>query len=127
MSTCERCKKNEEYHICSICDQHLCISCFNTVHFGVNAPRSGKSMVYNKCIFCGEIYATNAKSSVCNKCTIILTWKSGMDCLAAVNRVSDLIRGNKLDSNFKNENYCRERFGMHATQVIMDAIDSSRR
>jgi hypothetical protein len=24
-----------------------------------------------------------------------------MDCLAAVNRVSDLIRTNKLDSNFK--------------------------
>jgi hypothetical protein len=50
-----------------------------------------------------------------------------MDCLAAVNRVSDLIRTNKLDSNFKNESYCKERFGMHATQVIMDAIDSSNR
>lgn len=84
-------------------------------------------MVYNKCIFCGDIYATNAKISVCNKCTIILTWKTGMDCLAAVNMVSDLIRTNKLDSNFKNENYCKGCFGMHATQVIMDAIDSSNR
>jgi hypothetical protein len=74
-------------------------------------------MVYNKCIFCADIYATNAKISVCNNCTIILTWKTGMDCLAAVNRVSDLIRTNKLDSNFKNENYCKERFGMHATQA----------
>ena len=127
MTLCERCKKNEEYHNCSTCDQHLCISCFNTVHFGINAARSGKSMVYNKCIFCCEVYATNAKSSVCDKCTIILTWKTGMDCLAAVNRLSDSLRTNKLDSNFKNENYCKERFGMHATQVIMDAIDSSRR
>ena len=67
-------------------------------------------MVYNKCIFCCEVYATNAKSSVCDKCTIILAWKSGMDCLAAVNRLSDLLRTNKLDSNFKNENYCKERF-----------------
>jgi hypothetical protein len=24
----------------------------------------------------------------------------------------------------KNENYCRTNFGIHATQVIMDAIDS---
>lgn len=124
---CEKCKKNEEYHNCSTCGQHLCLSCFNTVHFGVNATRSGKSMVYNKCIFCSYIYATNAKSTVCNKCTIVLTWKTGMDCLAAVNRVSELIRTNKLDSNFKSENYCKERFGIHATQVIMDAIDSSRR
>jgi hypothetical protein len=84
-------------------------------------------MVYNKCIFCGEIYATNAKSSVCDRCTIILTWKSGMDCLAAANRVSELLRTNKLDSSFKNENYCKVHFGTHATQVIMDAIDSSRR
>jgi hypothetical protein len=83
-------------------------------------------MVYNKCIFCGEIYATNAKSSVCDKCIIILTWKSGMDCLAAVNRVSELLKTNKLDPNFKNENYCKVHFGTHATQVIMDAIDSSR-
>ena len=100
------------------------MSCFNTVHFGINAPRSGKSMVYNKCIFCDKVYATNAKGSVCDKCTIILTWQSGMDCLAAVNRVSELVRTNKLDSKLKNENYCRTNFGIHATQVIMDAIDS---
>ena len=81
-------------------------------------------MVYNKCIFCYEVYATNARSSVCNKCSVILTWKTGMDCVAAVNRLSDLLRTNKLNSNVKNENYCKERFGMHATQVIMDAIDS---
>jgi hypothetical protein len=73
LAQCERCKKNEEYHSYSTCGQHLCISCFNTVHFGINATRSGKSMVYNKCIFCGEIYATNAKISVCDRCTIILT------------------------------------------------------
>ena len=84
-------------------------------------------MVYNKCIFCGDIYATNAKISVCNKCTMILTLKSGMDCLAAVNRVSDLVRTNKPDSNFKKEIYCKGRSGMHAIQVIMDAIHSSRR
>ena len=36
MTLCERCKKNEEYHKCSTCDQHLCISGFNTVHFGIN-------------------------------------------------------------------------------------------
>ena len=124
MILCERCTKKEEYHTCSTCNQHLCMSCFNTVHFGINAPRAGKSMVYNKCIFCNKVYATNAKGSVCDKCTIILTWQSGMDCLAAVNRVSELVRTNKLDSKLRNENYCKTNFGIHATQVIMDAIDS---
>ena len=124
MTLCERCTKKEEYHACSTCNQHLCMSCFNTVHFGINAPRTGKSMVYNKCIFCDKVYATNAKGSVCDKCTIILTWQSGMDCLAAVNRVSELVRTNKLDSKLRNENYCKTNFGIHATQVIMDAIDS---
>jgi hypothetical protein len=127
MTLCERCTKNEEYHICAECNQHLCMSCFNTIHFGINAPRSGKSMVYNKCIFCNKIYATNAKGSVCDKCTIILTWQSGMDYLAGVNRVSELVRTNKLDPKLRNENYCKTNFGTHATQVIMDAIDSSKR
>lgn len=124
MTLCERCTKNEEYHTCSTCNQHLCMGCFNTIHFGINAPRTGKSMVYNKCIFCNKVYATNAKGSVCDKCSIILTWQTGMDCLAAVNRVSELVRTNKLDSKLKNENYCKTNFGIHATQVIMDAIDS---
>ena len=84
-------------------------------------------MVYNKCVFCGEIYATNAKGSVCGKCAVILSWTSGMNYLAAVNRVSELIRTNKLDSKLSNENYCKANFGTHATQVIMDAVDSSKR
>jgi hypothetical protein len=121
---CERCTKKEEYHTCSICNQHLCLVCFNMVHFGINAPRTGKSMVYNKCIFCNEVYAANAKGSVCDKCAIIVSWVSGMNYLAAVNRVSELLRMNKLDSRLKNENYCKVNFGTHATQVIMDAIDS---
>ncbi|MDQ3868906.1 MAG: hypothetical protein M3250_05025 [Thermoproteota archaeon] len=127
MTLCERCTKNEEYHTCSECNKRLCRICFNTVHFGINAPRAGKSMVYNKCIFCTKIYATNAKGSVCDKCAIILTWESGMDCLAAVNRVSELVRTNILDSKLRNENYCKTNFGTHAAQVIMDAIDSSKR
>ena len=126
MTVCERCSKHEEYHICSTCNQHLCIECFNTVHFGINAPRISKSIVYNKCVFCGEIYGVNAKVEVCDKCTIILTWVSARNYLAAVNRVSQLIRTNRLDSKLKNENYCRARFGVHAAQVIMDAVDSSR-
>jgi hypothetical protein len=125
MTICERCTKNEEYHTCSQCNQHLCMICFNTVHFGINAPRAGRSMVYNKCVFCGEIYATNAKGSVCGKCTVILSWASGMNYLAAVNRVSELIKTNKLDSKLRNENYCKANFGAHASQVIMDAVDSS--
>jgi hypothetical protein len=75
-------------------------------------------MVYNKC-------ATNAKGCVCDDCSIIVTWKSGMDYLAGVNRVSELIRENKLDSKLRNENYCIENLGSRATKVIMDAIDSS--
>ena len=126
MTLCERCSKHEEYHTCSTCNQHLCIECFNTVHFGINAPRISKSIVYNKCVFCGEIYGVNAKVQVCDKCTIILTWVSARNYLAAVNRVSQLIRTNRLDSKLKNENYCRARFGVHAAQVIMDAVDSSR-
>jgi hypothetical protein len=127
MTICEKCNKNEDYHICSLCNQRLCVNCFNTVHFGINSPRTGKSMVYNKCIFCDSVYATNAKSRVCDKCSIILTWVSGVNYLAAVNRVSDLIRTNKLDSKLRNENYCKTNFGIRATQVIMDAIDSSKR
>ena len=124
MTICEKCNKNEDYHMCSACNQRLCVNCFNTVHFGINSPRTGKSMVYNKCIFCDIVYATNAKSRVCDKCSIILTWVSGMNYLAAVNRVSALIRTNKLDSKLRNENYCKTSFGTRATQVIMDAIDS---
>jgi hypothetical protein len=63
---------------------------------------------------------------VCDKDSIILTWVSGMNYLGAVNRLSELIRLDKLDSKLRNENYCKSRFGSHATQVIMDAIDSSK-
>lgn len=124
MTVCEKCSKHEEYHSCSTCNQHLCIECFNTVHFGINAPRSSNSMVYSKCVFCGEIYGSSVKVHVCDKCAIILTWISSMNYLAAVNRVSQLIRTSKLDSKLKNENYCKANFGVHATQVIMDAVDS---
>jgi hypothetical protein len=75
--------------------------------------------------FCNVVFATNAKSSVCDDCSIIVTWKSGMHYLAGVNRVSELIRENKLDSRLRNENYCKENLGTRATQVIMDGIDSS--
>ena len=126
MTVCEKCSKHEEYHSCSTCNQRLCIECFNTVHFGINAPRSGKSIVYSKCVFCGEIYGRTVKVHVCDKCAIILTWISSMNYLAAVNRVSQLIRTSKFDSKLKNENYCKANFGAHATQVIMDAVDSLR-
>ncbi len=126
MTVCERCSKQEVYHTCSTCNQHLCIECFNTVHFGINAPRASKSIVYNKCVFCDEIYGVNVKVDVCDKCTIILSWASSRNYLAAVNRVSQLIRTNRLDSKLTNENYCKAKFGVHATQVIMDALDSSR-
>ena len=66
------------------------------VHFGINAPRDSSSIVYNKCVFCGEIYATNAEGLVCGKCMIILSWASGMNYLAAVDRVFELIRTTKL-------------------------------
>jgi len=126
MTVCEKCSKHEEYHSCSKYNQHLCIECFNTVHFGINAPRSSSSIVYNKCVFCAEIYGSNVKVQVCDKCTIILTWISSMNYLAAVNRVSQLIRTDRFDSKLKNENYCKANFGAHATQVIMDAVDSLR-
>jgi hypothetical protein len=120
------CKKEEEYHTCASCGRVLCISCFNTVHFGIAAPRAGKSMVYNKCQFCNAVYATNAKGSVCERCEVILTWKSSMNYLAAVNRVSELIRKDMLDSKLRNENYCKTNFGIRAAQVIMDAIDNTK-
>jgi hypothetical protein len=82
-------------------------------------------MVYNKCIFCNVVFATNAKGRVCDDCSIIVTWKSVMDHLAGVNRISALIRENKLDSKLRNENYCIDNLGSRATQVIMDAINSS--
>lgn len=83
-------------------------------------------MVYNKCTFCGAVYATNAKCEVCDKCEIILTWKSSMNYLAAVNRVSGLLEKGQLDPKLRNENYCKASFGTHAAQVIMDAIDISK-
>jgi hypothetical protein len=123
---CELCNKNEQYHICAESNnQFLCLMCFNKLHFGIGAPRTGKSMVYNKCVFCNVVYATNAKGRVCDECSIMVTWKSGMDYLAGVNRVSALIRENKLDSKLRNENYCIDNLGTRATQVIIDAINSS--
>ncbi len=83
-------------------------------------------MVYNRCIFCNYVYGANTKCSVCDKCTVILTWESSMNYLAAVNRVSDLIRTNQLDSKLRNESYCKANFGSRAAQVIMDAIDYSK-
>ena len=123
---CELCNKSERYHICSESNnQFLCLMCFNKLHFGINAARTGKSMVYNRCTFCNAVYATNAKGRVCDECSIIVTWKSGMEYLAGVNRVSELIRENKLDSKLRNENYCIKNLGSRATQVIIDAINSS--
>jgi len=40
-----------------------------------------------------------------------------MNYLAALNRVSELIKTNKLDSKLRNEDYCEANFGIHATQV----------
>lgn len=124
MTVCQNCGKREEYHTCSSCNKHLCIECYNTIHFGINAPRTSNSMIYNKCIFCGEIYGASVKVQVCDKCAIILTWVSSMNYLAAVNRVSQLIRLNRFESKLTNENYCKANFGVRATQVIMDAVDS---
>ena len=126
LAVCEVCKKGEEYHSCQSCGKRLCMACFNTVHFGIGAPRAGKSMVYSKCLFCSAVYATNAKRDVCDKCEIILTWKSSMNYLAAVNRVSTLLEKGQLDPKLRNENYCKANFGTHAAQAIMDAIDSSK-
>ncbi len=83
-------------------------------------------MVYGTCIFCNEVFARNAKMQICDKCEIIVTWTSSMNFLAAVNRISDLIKTGKLDSKLRNENYCKTNFGNHAAQAIMDAIDGAR-
>jgi hypothetical protein len=83
-------------------------------------------MVYNKCLFCNAVFATNARRKVCEKCEIILTWKSSMNYLAAVNRVTELLRKGELDSKLRNENYCKENFGIRAAQVIMDSIDNAK-
>ncbi len=83
-------------------------------------------MIYNKCVFCNAIFAADAKRQVCEKCEIILTWKSSMNYLAAVNRLSALVARGDLDQKLRNENYCKSTFGMHAAQVIMDAIDNAK-
>ncbi len=49
-----------------------------------------------------------------------------MNYLAAVNRVSELLRKDQLDPKLRNEKYCRASFGIHASQAIMDAIDNSK-
>lgn len=124
---CEVCKKGEEYHTCLECSKHVCRACFNTIHFGIGAPRSGKSMVYSTCVFCNEIFGRNTRVKVCEKCEIVLTWTSSMNFLAAVNRLSELIKLGKLDSKLRNESYCKKNFGDQATLVIMDAIEGSTR
>ena len=123
---CEICEKDEEYHSCETCVKRICIACFNRAHFGIGAPRAGKSMIYNKCVFCSAVFAADAKRHVCEKCEIILTWKSSMNYLAAVNRVSALVGKGDLEQKLRNENYSKANFGIHAAQVIMDAIDSSK-
>jgi hypothetical protein len=82
-------------------------------------------MIYCRCIFCDEIFARNAKMQVCDKCEVILTWTSSINFLAAVNRLSAIIKAGKLDSKLRNENYCKANFGTLGAQVIMDAIDGS--
>jgi hypothetical protein len=123
---CEICEKDEEYHSCKTCAKRICIACFNKIHFGIGAPRESKSMIYNKCVFCNAVFAADAKRQVCTKCEIILTWKSSMNYLAAVNRISVLVEKGDLDQKLRNENYCKANFGMHAAQVIMDAVDNSK-
>jgi hypothetical protein len=49
-----------------------------------------------------------------------------MNYLEAVNRISELAKKGKLSSKLRNENFCKENFGSHAAQVIMDSIDSNR-
>lgn len=126
-TVCELCGKGENYHTCSSCSKNVCIPCFNRIHFGIGAPRAGKSIVYNKCMFCNSIFASNAKCGVCGDCEVVLTWKSSMNYLSAVNRISKLINEGKLDPKLRNEKYCVENFEARAAQVIMDAIDSSSR
>lgn len=126
-SICELCGKGESYHNCVDCSKHLCINCFNTFHFGIGAPRTGKSIVYSKCLLCGAIFGSNAKRGICDDCEVVLTWKSSMNYLAAVNRISKLIHEGKLDPKLRNENYCISQFEMRATQVIMDAVDAAAR
>jgi hypothetical protein len=44
---CELCNNNERYHLCTESNnQYLCLAWLNKIHFGINAPRAGKSMVY---------------------------------------------------------------------------------
>jgi hypothetical protein len=50
-----------------------------------------------------------------------------MNYLAAVNRISSLIGEGRLDSKLRNEKYCVANFEVRATQVIMDAVDSTAR
>ena len=83
-------------------------------------------MVYNKCLICNSVFATNAKRDVCEKCEIVLTWKTSMNYLAAVNRITGLLEKGSLDQKLRNENYCKANFGVHAAQVIMDAVDNSK-
>ena len=126
-SVCESCHKGEGYHTCAVCTKSICVNCFNSAHFGIGAPRSGKSIVYNKCLLCNTIFGSNAKCGVCDECEIVLTWKSSMNYLAAVNRISKLINEGKLDPKLKNENYSIANFEVRATQAIMDALDSATR
>ena len=127
-SICETCHNEESYHACSSCkDKHLCITCFNKAHFGIGAPRAGKSIVYNRCLLCNAIFADNARRGVCHDCEIVFTWKSSMNFLAAVNRMSKLINEGKLDPKLKNETYCITNFEARAAQVVMDALDSAAR
>ena len=123
---CERCSKVEAYWLSSRSEKQLCVDCYNFAQFGIGAPRAGKSMVYNKCLICGDIFGTNAWKGVCERCEIIVTWKSSMNYLEAVNRISELIKEGKLDPKLRNENYCRTNFGQRAAQAIMDSVDSAR-
>ena len=105
MVMCEICTKEEEYHTCSTCKKHVCMTCFYEQHFWTKRSK---------------IRQINGLQQV------HFTWKSSMNYLAAVNRITALIKTDQLDPKLKNESYCKTNFGAHATQVIMDALDGSK-
>jgi enamine deaminase RidA (YjgF/YER057c/UK114 family) len=80
-------------------------------------------MVYNKCIFCNVVFATNAKGSVCGECSMIVTWKSEIiQCGATMNNIVDeILFVTDMDAAFSAAVKCREEV-FSGTPVVASTI-----
>jgi hypothetical protein len=71
----------------------------------------------DKKVFCNVVYATNAKGSICDECSIMYHGHLEVrNALSSRGKQSfSANQRNKLDSKLRDENYCLENLGSRAS------------